>query len=430
MALRVFISCVSEEFRSYREQLRRALTTSDREIKIQEDFTDGGGSLLEKLDQYISRCHAVIHLVGESVGSKARPAEIRRILDNHLDFTQTQDELASWLDPKKCPFSYTQWECFLALYHRVPCYVYVAAEGSVREAKWSRNDQDADEQRAHIERLRSLGQYRREELFSDARDIAIRFLNSYQSEGGQTPRRPAHKFAWPAIPALTPFPIANRENALISFRELLSSASAERILLFQGPSDQGKSVLLNHFFRATREMSGLKAAYAEFKNGLPLRDVLLEAKRDLVGLRFPRFERELERDLPEMLRAAFLQDIEETTLPVVLLLDTYEQATDEAKAWVEHRLLPFCRSFLGICVVIAGQSVPQITGTHRLSGLAKTIVLSSIDDPRAWCDYSRRVVGLNSLPDEHIATLVTAARGSPRAVSAMLDNLKSKESIA
>ena len=76
---RVFISCVSAEFKNYRESLRKNITNNWREVKVQEDFTVGGGSLLEKLDDYIQRCQPIIHLIGEDCGSKAKPAEVRRL---------------------------------------------------------------------------------------------------------------------------------------------------------------------------------------------------------------------------------------------------------------------------------------------------------------------------------------------------------------
>jgi hypothetical protein len=36
--VKLFLSCVSDEFGDYRETVRRALTRSNVEIKIQEDF--------------------------------------------------------------------------------------------------------------------------------------------------------------------------------------------------------------------------------------------------------------------------------------------------------------------------------------------------------------------------------------------------------
>jgi hypothetical protein len=54
--MRVFISCVSAEFGSVRDQLSRGLSTPHDEVKVQRDFTVGGGPLLEKLDRYLRHC--------------------------------------------------------------------------------------------------------------------------------------------------------------------------------------------------------------------------------------------------------------------------------------------------------------------------------------------------------------------------------------
>jgi hypothetical protein len=180
--MRVFISCVSDEFRSYRNALRQVLTARNIEIHVQEDFTDGGGTLLAKLDDYLRCCDALIHLVGDGTGNLAKPAEVRDLLRRHPDLPTALRELAPWLDPDTCPFSYTQWEAFLALYHRRDCYVFRATPESARERGWQATRESIAAQQAHIDRLRSLGKDRSTCDFKDARDIAIRFLKSFRGE--------------------------------------------------------------------------------------------------------------------------------------------------------------------------------------------------------------------------------------------------------
>ena len=74
--MKVFLSCVSTEFKSYRLRLANqlgALKGEPYEIKVQEDFQQGGYTLLDKLADYVRECDLVIHLVGDACG--ARPAE-------------------------------------------------------------------------------------------------------------------------------------------------------------------------------------------------------------------------------------------------------------------------------------------------------------------------------------------------------------------
>ena len=75
--MKVFLSCVTREFGSYRlrlsEQLN-ALRKTEFEVKIQEDFQQGGFTLLDQLAGYIRDCDLVIHLAGALSGARPNPA--------------------------------------------------------------------------------------------------------------------------------------------------------------------------------------------------------------------------------------------------------------------------------------------------------------------------------------------------------------------
>jgi hypothetical protein len=60
MSVKIFLSTVSDEFRTYRDALRTDLTRHNVEVKVQEDFKDLGGDTLDKLDVYIAHCDAVV----------------------------------------------------------------------------------------------------------------------------------------------------------------------------------------------------------------------------------------------------------------------------------------------------------------------------------------------------------------------------------
>jgi len=68
----LFLSTVSAEFRSYRDALRHDLERPNLSVKFQEDFIATGNETLDKLDDYIRRCDAVIHLVGDMTGALAQ----------------------------------------------------------------------------------------------------------------------------------------------------------------------------------------------------------------------------------------------------------------------------------------------------------------------------------------------------------------------
>ena len=71
--VKLFLSCVSDEFGDYREKLRDRLKRLHVEIEIQETFKARGGDTLALLEEYIEGCDAVVHFVGDMAGS-APPA--------------------------------------------------------------------------------------------------------------------------------------------------------------------------------------------------------------------------------------------------------------------------------------------------------------------------------------------------------------------
>ena len=96
---RVFISCVSAEFENpgaafvgLRGQLNLYLSRADCDVKVQEQFRQAGDvDTLEKLSQYIRKCAAVIHLVGEIPGAIATASPRRAVCNPSVNIA-----LESW----------------------------------------------------------------------------------------------------------------------------------------------------------------------------------------------------------------------------------------------------------------------------------------------------------------------------------------------
>ena len=116
-SVKVFLSTVSDEFRAYREQLRKDLTRHNVEVKVQEDFKDLGGDTLDKLDVYIAHCDCVVHLVGDMTGSTPLKRDVDALLAEHSDLFAKLPPLGEAVRDG-VGVSYTQWEAWLALYHR------------------------------------------------------------------------------------------------------------------------------------------------------------------------------------------------------------------------------------------------------------------------------------------------------------------------
>ena len=106
--VKLFLSCVSDEFGLYREALRRALTHRMVEVKIQEDFKLPGRDTLGMLEDYIESCDVVVHFVGDMAGSAPPPTSVD-------DLLKRQPKLAARLAKKGMTrealgaLTYTQW---------------------------------------------------------------------------------------------------------------------------------------------------------------------------------------------------------------------------------------------------------------------------------------------------------------------------------
>ena len=117
MAISVFLSTVSDEFRAYRDQLRGDLTRHNVAVKVQEDFKDLGGDNVDKLD----RLHRRMRRRGSSHRRHVRRRwrtndNSKRCSPKHPDLAQRLPALGEALKLVASRLSYTHWEAWLALY--------------------------------------------------------------------------------------------------------------------------------------------------------------------------------------------------------------------------------------------------------------------------------------------------------------------------
>ena len=155
--MNLFLSCVSSEFKSYRLKLANHLAAArggSFEIKVQEDFQQGGFTLLEQLAEYLRGCDAVIHLVGDACGARPEPEHVTALL-------RSLGETAG--DPRP-EWSYTQWEYHLARRFGKRTLVYVARPDAPRdrEPQATASDDDARLQQAHRDQIFRSGEHYKE----------------------------------------------------------------------------------------------------------------------------------------------------------------------------------------------------------------------------------------------------------------------------
>ena len=157
--LQLFLSTVSAEFRNYREILRHNLNLPDVTIQIQEDFIAGGVPTLEKLEFYIRQCDAVIHLVGDGLGSQAKPRSLAYLNERYPELASRFPILGEFLSPEVPSLSYTQWEAWLALLHGRKLLICVPSPGAPRQEGFAADPKEQVLQQRHLARLRSFEAY-------------------------------------------------------------------------------------------------------------------------------------------------------------------------------------------------------------------------------------------------------------------------------
>jgi hypothetical protein len=156
--VKLFLSCVSDEFGAYRDALRRKLTLPNVEVKIQEDFKPQGGDTLGMLAEYIAKCEVVVHFVGEMAGKAPVARSVDRLLARP---TGLQARLAAEGLGRATlkSVTYTQWEAWLAIASDKKLLIVQPAQGVTRGSRFAPTDASRAAQARHLRRLRALDRY-------------------------------------------------------------------------------------------------------------------------------------------------------------------------------------------------------------------------------------------------------------------------------
>ena len=176
-SVQIFLSAVTDEFKSYRDALRKILERPNVTAKVQEQFIATGTDTLDKLDQYIRACDLVIHFVGDMTGTFARPPAAASIQARYPDFQVRLPCLTDSLESGTPPLSYTQWEAYLAVYHRKLLVIATPTNEAKRDAQFRADELQRTSQQAHLDRLRSMERHS-EIDFSNAFQLSSEILRS------------------------------------------------------------------------------------------------------------------------------------------------------------------------------------------------------------------------------------------------------------
>jgi hypothetical protein len=144
-AFRIFLSAVSSEFRSARNELTDDFGARDVLVRVQEQFVPGrhAHTLLEALDDYIAGCSTVICVIGRRSGACPTVAEAT--------------PFAHLLPDGVGRASYTQWEYLLARHHGKECLLYIAQDGYTPDEATPSGNDFAGLQQAFVARIKDAG---------------------------------------------------------------------------------------------------------------------------------------------------------------------------------------------------------------------------------------------------------------------------------
>ncbi len=263
----IFLSAVSDEFRGYREHLKRALEHAAQVPSIIQEYFDAvGQGTLGGLDARVRCCTAVVHLIGDMPGYFPPPNAIRELVQRHPKLPALLGlEADALLDPANA-ISYTQWEAYLAILHGKHLFLAEAARDARREpVSYRREPKLLASQQVHRERLRKLMDRWHELLFDGPDDIASKLLPALSAQhprhfsGASIYSLGARQFDAYYLEGRTldgknvPAPFGGRQREIEHLDRWLDDPARDPRLLVSAPAGRGKSALLAQWMKALRD---------------------------------------------------------------------------------------------------------------------------------------------------------------------------------
>lgn len=175
------------------------------------------------------------------------------------------------------------------------------------------------------------------------------------------PDASAPGITWPQHVTIPPRELADRHAPCDFFRQMLTGAVEESIACFIAESGAGKSKLLDVFHTAALDAlaSGDRVAYLRNLHEQLTVDMFIDTLCHALGGHpsFPRYEQSIIEDKsPEARRLLFLKDLLARSAPALIILDTWNKATDELRDWVTKHLLTHVLRAPAVKLILAGQA--------------------------------------------------------------------------
>jgi len=238
--------------------------------------------------------------------------------------------------------------------------------------------------------------------------------------------------------------MVDRVSEVERFRRLLNREVPEQVWLIEGETGIGKSYLLFELRRIALEERNIPCAlvnlgvrggsYLDLLNaiimefGQPFKESEEVAGRlrsetsaasslgsaaadDRFGLASQQLDALTDLEQQRRLTEAFRVDL--TTLSVesqvLLLLDSYEQASASTRAWIAGELLSWLPGLPNVIIVIAGREAPEPGPPWRERAFTQVLSPLALADYRAYVEK----MGVRDVSEEELAKLHEAFAGNP-----------------
>jgi hypothetical protein len=206
--------------------------------------------------------------------------------------------------------------------------------------------------------------------------------------------------------------LANREqHEWPAIKNLISGTSRERIILFQGGTGVGKSLLGQEAIKYAKKL-GVQTCRVDLKSCTDVASILGQIYLDLGSL-LPNFS-DSGGSKSHLLR----KDLRALRKPVLLILDSYDQAVEDNKEvadWVGLQLLNEVETSLALAVVITGQNSPDFVHA-AWRALARHLSVSPIKELDYWEPWISRKFPKIPAWKDHLPTVLLIAEGNPMVV--------------
>jgi hypothetical protein len=242
----------------------------------------------------------------------------------------------------------------------------------------------------------------------------VSWLGGMQVSHDPVESSPELQIVWPAVQPVYEPDLANRNDEFSFFRSFVAGATSERAVFFEAPSNNGKTILVSECINyAKRALKNNSTFIIDFKCNPSYEAVLDTLKLELSEL-LPTFSKNGSqvRDLRFDLRVL--------PKPILLFFDTFEQASSDAREFVQNILLAELERTPALRIVIAGQNVPEYSKTLWAKSV-RPFTLGPIREASHWTPFAQRKYP--HIKNEQIKTLTEATGGNPGAIRMLIEGL-------